>query len=154
MLKNMPAMQEIHVWSLGWEDCLEKGMETHFITFAWRIPWTEESWRPTVYGITKSSIQLSKWHYLHYLNLKLRWVIEKKLRTAFINCTLYFSIKCLNLLTISMYSFCIKKKKERDKEGDYIMIKGSIQEEDIYICTQHRSTAICKANANEYERGN
>ena len=50
------------------------------------------------------------------------------------------------------------KAVKRDKEGHYIMIKGSIQEEDNnnykYICTQHRSTAICKANANEYERGN
>ena len=43
---------------------------------------------------------------------------------------------------------------KRDKEGHYIMIKGSIQEEDIIIINQHRSTAICKANANKYERGN
>ena len=47
---------------------------------------------------------------------------------------------------------------KRDKEGPYIMIKVSIQEEDItiinYICTQHKSTTICKANANKYERGN
>ena len=47
----------------------------------------------------------------------------------------------------------------RDKEGHCIMIKGSIQEEDItiiniYICNQHRSTTICKANTNEDERGN
>ena len=50
------------------------------------------------------------------------------------------------------------KAVKRDKEGHYIMIKGSIQEEDItiiiYMCTQHRSTAICKTNANNYERGN
>jgi len=50
------------------------------------------------------------------------------------------------------------KAVKRDKEGHYIMIKGSIQEEDItnykYICTQHRRTTICKANANNYERGN
>ena len=50
------------------------------------------------------------------------------------------------------------KAVKRDKEGHYIMIKGSIQEEDNnnykYICTQHRSTAICKANTNEDERGN
>ena len=46
------------------------------------------------------------------------------------------------------------KAVKRDKEGYYILIKGSIQEENItykYICTQHRSTAICKANANKYE---
>ena len=47
------------------------------------------------------------------------------------------------------------KAVKRDKEGHYIMIKGSIQEEAIkYICTQHRSTAICKTNANKYEKGN
>ena len=42
MAKNLPAMQEIQVQSLGCEDCLEKGMVTHSITLAWRIPWTEE----------------------------------------------------------------------------------------------------------------
>ena len=48
------------------------------------------------------------------------------------------------------------KAVKRDKEGHYIMIKGSIQEDIIIIniCTQHRSTAICKANANKYEREN
>ena len=33
-------MQEIRVWSLGWEDPLEKGMATHSSILAWRIPWT------------------------------------------------------------------------------------------------------------------
>ena len=40
--KNVPAMQETWVPSLGWEDLLEKGMSTHSIILAWRIPWTEE----------------------------------------------------------------------------------------------------------------
>ena len=35
-------MQEIQVWSLGWEDPLEKGKATHPSILAWRIPWTEE----------------------------------------------------------------------------------------------------------------
>ena len=43
------------------------------------------------------------------------------------------------------------KNVTRDKEGHYIMIKGSIQE---YICTQHWSTSIHKATANSYKRGN
>ena len=43
MVKNLPAMWETWVPSLGWEDSLEKGMATHSSTLAWRIPWTEEA---------------------------------------------------------------------------------------------------------------
>ena len=43
MVKNMPAMQETWVQSLGQEDPLEKGMATYSNILAWRIPWTEES---------------------------------------------------------------------------------------------------------------
>ena len=42
MVKNLPAMQETWLPSLGWEDPLEKGMATHSSILAWRIPWTEE----------------------------------------------------------------------------------------------------------------
>ena len=42
MVKNLPAMQEIRVQSLGQEDPLEKGMATQSSILAWRIPWTEE----------------------------------------------------------------------------------------------------------------
>ena len=41
-LKNLPAMQETLVLSLGGEDPLEKGMASHSSILAWRIPWTEE----------------------------------------------------------------------------------------------------------------
>ena len=41
-VKNLPAMQEIQVRSLRWEDPLEKEMATHSSILAWRIPWTEE----------------------------------------------------------------------------------------------------------------
>ena len=41
-LKNLPAMQEMRVRSLDWEDPLEKGMATHSSILVWRIPWTEE----------------------------------------------------------------------------------------------------------------
>ena len=40
--KNLPAMWETSVLSLGLEDALEKGMATHSSILAWRIPWTEE----------------------------------------------------------------------------------------------------------------
>ena len=42
MIKNLSAIQETQVQSLGWEDPLEKGMATHSRVLVWRIPWTEE----------------------------------------------------------------------------------------------------------------
>ena len=43
IVNNLPAMQEIWVQFLGQEDPLEKGMATHSLILAWRIPWTEET---------------------------------------------------------------------------------------------------------------
>ena len=43
MVKNLPAMQETQVQSLGQEDPLEKGVAIHSSILAWRIPWAEES---------------------------------------------------------------------------------------------------------------
>ena len=49
LVKNLPAIRETWVQSLGWEDPLEKGMVTHSSVLAWRIPWTEEpSWLQSV----------------------------------------------------------------------------------------------------------
>ena len=42
LVKNLPAVQEIWVRSLGWEDPLEKGKATHSSILAWRTPWTVE----------------------------------------------------------------------------------------------------------------
>ena len=41
-VENLPAVLETWVQSLGWEDPLEKEMETHSSILAWRIPWMEE----------------------------------------------------------------------------------------------------------------
>ena len=49
-VKNLPAIWETQVWSVGWEDALEKGMATHSSVLAWRIPWTEEPGRPQSMG--------------------------------------------------------------------------------------------------------
>ena len=45
MVKNLPAMQETQVGSLGGEDPLEEEMATHSSILAWKIPWTEEPGR-------------------------------------------------------------------------------------------------------------
>ena len=51
MVKNLPAMRETQVWSLGGDDPLEKGMATHSSILAWGISWTEEPG-----GLQKSDI--------------------------------------------------------------------------------------------------
>ena len=45
MVKRLSAMRETWVWSLGWEDPLEKEMAAHSSILAWKIPWTEEPGR-------------------------------------------------------------------------------------------------------------
>ena len=45
-VKNLPAVKEAWVRSLGWKDPLEKGMTIHSSILAWRIPWTEEPGGP------------------------------------------------------------------------------------------------------------
>ena len=51
MVKNLPALQETWVRSMGWEDSLEKGTATLSSILAWRIPMDY-----TVYGVTNSQI--------------------------------------------------------------------------------------------------
>jgi len=58
MVKNLPAMWEIWVRSLGREDPLEKGMVTHSSILAWKIPWTEDWWA-TVHWVTNSQTQMN-----------------------------------------------------------------------------------------------
>ena len=53
MVKNLPAMQETRVLSLGWEDPLEKEIATHSSILAWRIPWTEEPDGPQSMGLQR-----------------------------------------------------------------------------------------------------
>ena len=55
LVKNLPAMWETWVQSLGWGDPLEKGKASHSSIAAWRIPGT-----CTVYGVAKSQTRLSK----------------------------------------------------------------------------------------------
>ena len=47
MVKNLPAMQETKIWSLGQEDPLEKGMATYSSILAWRIPMDRGAWPDT-----------------------------------------------------------------------------------------------------------
>ena len=53
-VKNLPAMQETWIQSLGQEDPLEEGMVTHSSILAWRIPMDRGAWWATVHGVTES----------------------------------------------------------------------------------------------------
>ena len=57
LVKNLPAMQEISVRFLGWEDPLEKGKAAHSSILAWRIP------RTIVHGVAKSQTRLTNFHF-------------------------------------------------------------------------------------------
>ena len=62
MVKNLPAVQEIWVRSLGHEDLLKKGIATHYLPndnpsiLAWRIPWTRGAWQALVHRVTKKRL--------------------------------------------------------------------------------------------------
>ena len=70
MVKNVPAMQETQVQSLGQENPLEKQIATHSSIFAWRIPWTEEL--GGLLGLPVATLLQHHWtSYLLVLNLKI-----------------------------------------------------------------------------------
>ena len=59
MVKNLPAMWETCVHSLGWEDPLEEGMTTHLGILAWGIPMGRVALWATVHGVAKRRTQMS-----------------------------------------------------------------------------------------------
>ena len=54
MVKNLPAMWETWVQSLGWEDTLEEGKATHSSILAWRISMDRGAWQVTDHGVAES----------------------------------------------------------------------------------------------------
>ena len=62
LVENLPAMWETWVWSLDWEDPLEKGTATRSSILAWRIPWTIQSME------SQSWTQLCNFHFLYLLS--------------------------------------------------------------------------------------
>ena len=54
MVKNLPAMWETWIWSLGWEDPLEEGMATHASILAWRIAMDREAQWASPWGHKES----------------------------------------------------------------------------------------------------
>ena len=53
MVKNLPAMWETWIWSLGWKNALEEGVAIHSSILAWRIPMDRGAWWATVHEVTE-----------------------------------------------------------------------------------------------------
>ena len=73
MVKHLTTMRKTRVWSLGWQDSLEKEMAAHSSTLAWKIPRMQEPVSPWGYRVR---------HYwetsLSFYNLKLAWFVNTK----------------------------------------------------------------------------
>ena len=76
IVKNLPAMQETSVRSLGWEDPLKEGMATHSSILAWRIPRDKGACRATVHGVAKSWTQLPTKHNTAHGEHKVIWPLK------------------------------------------------------------------------------
>ena len=92
MVKCLPAMRATQIRSLGWEDLLEKEMETHSSILAWRIPWTEElvcysPWGCKELDTTEGLHSLTpSWQkppkYCKVISLQLKWINKLKRNSA------------------------------------------------------------------------
>ena len=60
LVKDLTAVRETWIRSLGWEDPLEKRKATLSNILAWRIPMDRGAWQAIVHGVTKSQTRLSK----------------------------------------------------------------------------------------------
>ena len=131
-VKHLSTMQETRVWSLGWEDPLEKEMAIHSRTIAWKIPWTEEP--GTGHGVEKSRTQLSNFTSPHSeaklpAGISLIWQdhLYWKLRSIFV-CYLSF-------LLFHLKSFRI----QAGKTGHYLCclfilpIKGNLRPATVML---------------------
>ena len=76
LVKNLPAMRETLVQSLGWEDPLEKGKTTQSSILAWRIPWT------IVRGVAKRQTQLNDFHMWVLIFKNFKWEKTKRAKVA------------------------------------------------------------------------
>ena len=89
MVKNLLAMQETWVRSLGWENPLEKGMATQSSIFAQRILWTEEPGK--LQGMESQRVNHNWVTNTHTLNMCIRYILYKILHN-YMDIILYFTV--------------------------------------------------------------
>ena len=92
-VKNLPAMRENWVWSLGWEDPLEEGMATHSSILVWWIPMDRGAWWATVHGVAESQTQLS--NYAHTTDGRMMASCQALLRGCWNGCDSFWELLVL-----------------------------------------------------------
>ena len=90
MGKNLPAMQETWVWSLGWEEPLEQGMATHPSILAWGIPLDRGPWRATVHGVERVGHSWALHSTAHSAGGTCMWNIWERAPSADANLPLFY----------------------------------------------------------------
>ena len=141
MVKNLPAMRETQVQSLGWEDLLEKGMAIHSSILAWRILWTEAM--GSVHGVAESDtteqLTLSVFFFkakskdfffkasLGFLNILLTMLISPSLvslfPTMFFKMQLLFTISPFLIYLHILYTCCSSNSKFKVLSDDLCMYR-------------------------------
>ena len=95
-VKNLPAMQETQVRSLGWEDPLVKGMAPHSSVFAWRIPMDGGAWWAAVHAVAKwgcnesdttERLSTSTWEVMvnYFVDINIALVRENQSRNCYLD---------------------------------------------------------------------
>ena len=102
MVKTLPAMQENWIWSLHWEDHLEKGMATHSSILAWRIPGMgEPGGLPSMGSQTVGHDWSDLAAVSRFLNL-----CHVYCYLLFVYVILYITLYCLNILLNNFFPLC------------------------------------------------
>ena len=108
MVKNLPALWEIWVSSLGQKDPLKKGMATDSSILAWRIPWTEEPGGLKSLGLQRIGHNWTTWHTYNVGSLKGVLVTKKtKVDTELYVCTSAGAVFSFPFYNNNIYYYCI-----------------------------------------------
>jgi len=102
-VKNLPAMQETQIWSLGQEDPLEKGIATHSSILAWRISWTEEPGRLQSTGSQRVGYDRAT----NTVTFSLWCVVYKNIKSLCCMCVLVAQLCATNPIDYSLPGFSL-----------------------------------------------
>ena len=105
-VKNLPAMRETWVWSLGWEDPLEKGMATHSSILAWRIPMDRGAWRAAVMGSQRVGHSWATFTFFHFVYIQVQLYLFKFFIVCFFFSMMSSKITTRVRLFISFFLLC------------------------------------------------